>query len=180
MYMLRELGDPILLQKAAPVSRAELKTREVQEVLQVMKESMEKSNGVGIAAPQVWASLRMFMIDIHPTPNFPDIPTVPLKLYINPEILAMSEESAEWREWCLSIPGIRARIRRSKQIEVKYRDEDNALHKETLEWFAAVVFQHEFDHLEWVLFLDRVSDTSKLYTQAEFQKAKDILSSRVE
>ncbi len=148
MYKIRIYGDPILRQKAKKV---EVIDDNLNEILDEMIETMYLGDGVGLAAPQVGLSLRMFVMDVGNGP----------RKIINPEILKYSEEKEIAEEGCLSLPDIFEDVERSVWIEVRFQDESGNWHEERLEGYEARVFQHEYDHLDGILFIDRLSPAKR-------------------
>ncbi len=133
----------------------------LQELIQNMYETMQKADGVGLAAPQVGLSIRLFVIDLDALKeDYPEYEGF-LHAYINPEIVEESEETEVIEEGCLSVPGIHENVRRPKSVHVTYLDENLQPHDEWIEGFAARVFQHEYDHLEGKLFVDHLSTLRK-------------------
>lgn len=146
--------DDILKKKAEPVEEL---TEEVSILIEDMFETMYNSDGVGLAAPQVGRLLRIFVADAGPMAKDEEQPLHGPIAMINPEIVFKSDEEVEMEEGCLSIPGVNASIKRPENIRVSYRDEE--FEPETLEvdgWLARVI-QHEYDHLDGILFLDHLS-----------------------
>lgn len=138
-------------------------TKEVTEDIDVktlaadMQETLIAADGCGLAAPQVGKSIRMFIVDgTELAEDYPECANF-RQAFINPEILEESEETATYREGCLSLPGISENVTRPRTITVRYQDEDFQEHEETYTDFRARIFQHEYDHLEAHLFTDRVS-----------------------
>lgn len=131
---------------------------------------VKESNGVGIAAPQVGESLRLLIVASRPNLRYPNAPMMEPVVMINPAIVAYSNEMEKGWEGCLSVPGIRGLVPRYTQIEVKYTGRDGKPYQQTLTNFVARIFQHEFDHLEGKVFLDRVESTHDLMSEHEFQK----------
>ena len=133
-----------------------------------MKETMDKASGVGLAAPQIGKAIRLFLVDASP---FGDDEELEEKeraflaefnhVFINPKIL--KEEGDEWafNEGCLSIPDIREDVFRQEQVTVEYQDENFEKHTMTLNGIAARVFQHEYDHIDGILFTDKLSSLKK-------------------
>ncbi|MCQ2973567.1 MAG: peptide deformylase [Bacteroidales bacterium] len=149
------IGNPVLRKKAELVSKD---FPNLKELIDNMFETMKKSDGVGLAAPQIGLSLRLFVVDASPmtddendtfTKNF-------IHACINPEIIEFFGEKVNYNEGCLSIPGLHEDVLRFDGVKVKYYDENFQLHEETLTGPTARVFQHEFDHLEGTLFTDKV------------------------
>ena len=144
MYRIRIYGDPILRKKASEV---EVIDDNLNAILDEMIETMYLGDGVGLAAPQVGLSLRMFVMDVGDGP----------KKIINPVIISKSEEKEVAEEGCLSLPEIFEDVERSVWIEVEYTSEKGEKIRERLEGYEARVFQHEYDHLDGILFIDRIS-----------------------
>ncbi len=122
---------------------------------------MYHSDGVGLAAPQVGLSIRLFIIDASPAADEdPGLENFK-KVFINPEIIKLTGEDWIMNEGCLSLPEIREDVKRPEAVRLKYYDEHFVLHEETYTGYAARVIQHEFDHLEGVLFIDHLSPLRK-------------------
>ncbi len=165
---LTELGNPILREVAKEVS--DVADDEVQKLIDDMLVTVTDANGVGLAAPQVDSSLRIFVMASYPNPRYPDAPEIEPYAVVNPEIISESEEIEEDWEGCLSIPGIRGIVPRHKEIKVKYLDRYGKEKTEVINDFLARVFQHEFDHLEGVVFLDRLENSMDIITDKEYMK----------
>ena len=155
MYIL---GQPLLRKEATDIPTD---YPDLQELIQNMYETMQKADGVGLAAPQVGLSIRLFVIDLNSLSD--DMPEYKgyLHAFINPRILEASEETELMEEGCLSVPGIHENVRRAKSVHVTYLDEQLQPHDEWIDGFAARVFQHEYDHLEGKLFIDHISGLRK-------------------
>lgn len=160
-------GDPVLKKVATDI---EANTPEVQQLISDMFETMYNASGVGLAAPQIGQSLRLFVIDGSPFADTdedeePDPKAVGLdgfkKVFINAQIT--KEEGDEWafNEGCLSIPKIREMVYRNETIHITYRDENWELHSETFDGYKARIIQHEYDHIEGILFTDHLSVLKK-------------------
>jgi len=151
-------GQPVLRKTTEEI---ETNYPNLQELIQNMYETMQNADGVGLAAPQVGLSIRLFVIDLDTLKeDFPEYEGF-LHAFINPVILEKSEETEMIEEGCLSVPGIHESVRRPKSIHVKYIDENLQHHDEWIDGFAARVFQHEYDHLEGKLFVDHLSSLRK-------------------
>jgi peptide deformylase len=149
-------GDPVLKKRASDIDK---KYPKLDELIADMYETMYKSKGVGLAAPQIGLSIRLFVIDGSP---FEEEEVKDLKqVFINPVI--HKEEGKLWKfnEGCLSIPTIREDVQRKEQLTIEYYDADWKHKKETFTGLAARVIQHEYDHVEGVLFIDRISPLRK-------------------
>ena len=159
-------GTPILKQKAAFIDR---EYEGLDELVKNMYDTMYNAHGVGLAAPQVGFSIRLFVIDT--TPFAEDEPTLKglKKIFINAEILEQSGEKWKFNEGCLSIPSVREDIERQKIITIRYQDEKFEHHEETMSGLLARVVQHEYDHIEGVLFTDRLSQLRKTILRGKLQ-----------
>jgi peptide deformylase len=158
-------GDPVLKKKAKPITKDYPK---LPELIDNMFETMYGANGLGLAAPQVGLSIRMFLVDTSPFANdneFTDEEKAIYKdfkkVFINAEIV--DREGDEWvfNEGCLSIPGITEDVFRESTITIKYQDENFKEYTETYDGIIARVIQHEYDHIEGVLFIDKLSSLKK-------------------
>lgn len=161
------LGSPILRQVAAPVSLP--LTAAQRQHYQQMLNTMLQAHGVGLAAPQVGLSERVCVIASSPNPRYPDAPKMEPLLIFNPEILSQSAEKVSDWEGCLSLPGLRGYISRHHRIRVRYSTITNDVVEADIDGFIARIFQHEIDHLNGLLFVDRCASTD-LMAEAEFQR----------
>lgn len=126
-----------------------------------MFETMAKAEGVGLAAPQVGMSLRLFVIDLSPLSDDDPKYLNYKRVFINPEITEFSDETCTMEEGCLSVPDIHENVTRSYKITIKFQDENLVEHTEVFEDYEARVIQHEYDHLEGKIFTDRISPIRK-------------------
>jgi len=158
-------GDPVLRKMGKEIDQD---YPNLKELIANMKETMYNASGVGLAAPQIGKAIRLFVIDASPfaeDDNLEEEEKTTLKnfvrVYINPKIL--NEEGEEWtfNEGCLSIPDVREDVTRKSKVTLAYQDEDFTTQTEVLDGLAARVFQHEYDHIEGVLFTDKVSSLKK-------------------
>lgn len=163
-----QLGHPTLRTKAQAVENVQ--SQSVQKLIADLKATVVQANGVGIAAPQIAEPYRLFIVASRPNPRYPHAPTMEPTAMINPTILAHSSEVVKDWEGCLSIPGIRGLVPRYQAVEVEYMNENGKLQKQELSDFIARIFQHELDHLDGVVFLDRIESTHDLITEQEYQK----------
>ena len=131
---------------------------------------MRASEGVGIAATQVGVMDRLFLLEVNNSERYPNKENTPLHIIINPKITHFSDEKVEDWEGCLSIPGIRGMVSRSKFIRMQYIDLDGKSLEKEFHGFPAVIAQHELDHLDGVLFIERMTDMKKLSFLDEYQK----------
>lgn len=140
--------NSILRTKSTEVDKVD---DDLRLILDRMMKVMEKANGIGLAANQIGIDKRFFVLDVEGRK---------LKI-INPEILEFGDELIEFEEGCLSIPGVYRNVTRPEKIKVKYMDENNEVHEELLEGLISRAFQHELDHLDGVLFIDKISPLSR-------------------
>ncbi len=159
--------QPILSQIARPV--ADIKEDSVQTLIDSLIFTAEQANGVGIAAPQVYQSQRLFIVASRPNLRYPQAPLMEPIAMINPRILDRSTEMVKDWEGCLSVAGWRGLVPRYRLIAVEYYDRWGQLQKQEFTDFVARIFQHELDHLNGVLFVDRVESPYDLYTEAAYQ-----------
>jgi peptide deformylase len=165
---ITQLGQPVLRKKAKPVAKPT--SRRSLKLIKGMLKSMRKADGVGIAAPQVGVSLRVFIVAPQPSERYPYSPSIPPIAMINPVLKSHSRtRTTDW-EGCLSIPGIRGRVPRYNRIEIEFTLPSGERRGAVLTGFVARIFQHEFDHINGMVFLDRVEDTRTLMTEAEYRK----------
>ncbi len=158
IYPITAYGDPVLRKKASPILQDYPK---LTELIDNMFKTMYHSMGVGLAAPQIGMSIRLFVIDASPFKE--DDPTADgfKRVFINAEIL--KEEGNKWKfnEGCLSIPGVREDVERLPKVTIRYQDINFETHTEEYEGIKARIIQHEYDHIEGVLFTDRLSPLKK-------------------
>lgn len=163
-----QLGDPILRSSARLIDNVQ--NQRIQKLIDDLMATVGQANGVGIAAPQVAQLYRLFVVASRPNDRYPNAPVMEPTPMINPRLLAHSTEVVKGWEGCLSIPGIRGLVPRYQAIEVEYTDRDGNLQKQELTDFVARIFQHEHDHLDGVVFLDRLESTQDIITEQEYQK----------
>ena len=169
------MGHPVLRARAKTLEPADIKSARVQQLIDDMFETMQEYQGIGLAAPQVHESVRLFVAGI--APNVDDDEDddeeedrVPLMALINPEITVVGDETADEWEGCLSIPDIRGRVTRAREIKVKAYDRKGRRVEINARNFTARVIQHETDHLDGVLFFDRMASLQTLTYLDEFSK----------
>ncbi|MEK7765105.1 MAG: peptide deformylase [bacterium] len=165
-----QMGHPILRARARAVTPAELATPDFKRFLADLVETMREYEGVGLAAPQVHRGVRVAVIEAYRNARYPDAPDVPLRILVNPRVTPLTETRIEWWEGCLSIPGLRGLVRRPRKVRVEALDGTGTPRVFTAEDFLAVVVQHETDHLDGRLFLDRMDDLSELSFQKEYER----------
>jgi peptide deformylase len=168
---IRELGDPVLREVARPVGAEELADAEIQALIDDMIETMRAADGAGLAAPQVGVPLRIATIEVREgNPRYPYKPPIPLTVIVNPELTPLDDATFATNEGCLSMPNLRGDLERFENIGVRYLDRDGEPHEETWRGLTAGTFQHETDHLDGILFVDRMTDMRSLSTWEEFER----------
>ena len=157
-YPVTVYGDSILRKKAQKIDKD---FPNLKEIIENMWETMYYSDGVGLAAPQVGMTIRIFVIDARSgadeEPELKDFK----KVFINPEIIEKKGDEWVMNEGCLSLPEIREDVTRPEEVTIRYFDENFVEHTETFKGFAGRVIQHEYDHLEGILFIDYLSPLRK-------------------
>ena len=161
------MGDVRLQQVAEPVSN--FGNGELRELLQDMRDTMAHLSGAGLAAPQIGVGLRVVIFGVRSNPRYPGIEEVPDTVLINPEIQPLSAELEEGWEGCLSVPGMRGWVPRWRRLKYKGFDEKGQPFEREVEGFHARVVQHEVDHLNGKIFVDR-ADPSTFTTWTEFER----------
>ena len=168
ILQVAHLGNNILRCQAQPINN--IWHESLQRLIDDLIATVVATNGVGIAAPQVSQSDRLFIVASRPNLRYPNAPKMEPTAMINPRLISHSEEIVNDWEGCLSVPEIRGLVPRYRAIEVEYTSRKGQLQRQELTDFVARIFQHEYDHLEGILFLDRVESTKDLMTEDEYQK----------
>jgi peptide deformylase len=167
---IARMGHPVLRARARPVERAELKQPPMQKLIDDMIDTMHEYHGVGLAAPQIHEGLRIFVAAINPNEDEPLSPDIEPMVFINPVIRTIGNEMLEDWEGCLSIPEIRGRVPRALAIEVSAMDRSGGKIQVVSQNFPARVIQHETDHLDGVLFFDRMRSFETLAFLDEYSR----------
>jgi peptide deformylase len=173
---IARMGHPVLRARAKALEPADIKSPRIQQLIDDMFETMQEYQGVGLAAPQVHESLRLFVAGFAPRVDGDDDDEeeeeerVPLMALINPEIAIVGDDTADDWEGCLSIPDIRGRVTRAREIRVKAYDRRGRRIDINARGFTARVIQHETDHLDGILFFDRMESFETLTFLEEFGK----------
>ncbi len=161
-----EIGNPVLRSPACPIG--DIQSPHIQRLIDNLIHTTIETNGVGIAAPQVSESVQLFIVASRPNLRYLHAPVMAPTPMINPQIVAYSDEQVKGWEGCLSVPGMRGQVMRSREIEVVYCDRYGQLQQKVFTDFVARIVQHEFDHLNGKVFLDRVESTLDLMSEAEY------------
>ena len=166
LRQIAQLGQPVLRGVAGKI--ADPADPAVQALIDDLLVTVAEVNGVGIAAPQVYEPLALFIVASRPNQRYPHAPEMEPVAMINPEILWVSDEMEKGWEGCLSIPGLRGLVPRHRRIGVRYLTRAGEVREAEYADFLARVFQHEFDHLQGVVFIDRLESTRELMTEKEY------------
>jgi len=165
------IGNPVLRQQARPLSPDEICSEATAILVADLIATMEALDGIGIAAPQVGESVRLAIIEIpEESSRYPGMPAQGLSIFANPRITVLDETEQFYWEGCLSVPDLRGLVARPRSVRVDYFDLEARPCSLEAEGFLATVIQHEFDHLDGVLFIDRVRDTTKLATIDDYRR----------
>jgi peptide deformylase len=165
-----EVGDPVLRKPAREVSRKELASPAVQRLIDDLIETKRSANGAGLAANQVGEPVRIAVAEVEGTnPRYPYKPPIPLTVIVNPVIEPLDGEMVDINEGCLSVPNLRGALQRYVNVSVRYIDRYGAERTEIKRGLTAGTFQHEVDHLNGVLFVDR-ADPRTLATWEQFER----------
>ena len=165
---IAQLGAKVLRQVAEPVEAVDSPT--IRKIIQDMQAALAHSQGVGLAAPQISQLKRIIIVASRPNARYPNAPLMAPTVMINPTYQAVSDILEKGWEGCLSVPGIRALVPRFQTIRVNYLDEQGEAVEQVLEGFVARVFQHEADHLEGKVYLDRVESSQDIIAESEYFK----------
>jgi peptide deformylase len=164
------VGHPVLRQPATEVDPAELSTPEILTLINDLIDTMRQANGAGIAANQIGVPLRVAVIEVKDNLRYPYKPPIPLTVVVNPVIEPIDDELVEINEGCLSVPNLRGSVHRHVNLRVRSLDEHGNARDEVKRGLTAGTFQHECDHLDGRLFLDRVTDPTTFTTWDQFER----------
>jgi peptide deformylase len=164
------VGHPVLRERAREVTADKLASPEIQRLIDDMIDTMHDANGAGLAANQVYEPVRIAVIEVANNPRYPYKPPIPLTVVVNPEIEPLDDETVEINEGCLSVPNLRGNVNRYVNVTVRWLDRDGTAHEQIKRGLTAGTFQHEIDHLDGKLFLDRVTDSTTLTTWEQFER----------
>ncbi len=164
------VGHPVLRTPAREVTPDELRSPKVQRLIDDMVETMRAAGGAGLAANQVHELLRIAVVEVDHNPRYPYKPPIPLTVLVNPVLEPVDDETIEINEGCLSVPDLRGTLERHVTVRVRYLDREGNERDEVKRGLTAGTFQHEADHLDGVLFLDRVRDPRTFTTWEQFDR----------
>ncbi len=165
-----EIGDPVLRESARELSPEEIASREIQGLIDDLIETKRATHGAGIAANQVGEAVRVAIVEVEEgNPRYPYKPPEPLTVMVNPTIEPLGTETIEINEGCLSVPDLRGSLRRDLAVRVRYLDREGTEHEKVKRGLTAGTFQHEVDHLDGILFVDR-ADPRTFATWEQFDR----------
>lgn len=169
VFEVLRMGHPTLRKRARPLLPEEVVGQEMESLIADMQDTLHAYGGIGLAAPQIDRSVRLAIIEIiDSSSRYGEIPLMPLTVYFNPEITVLSEQTQGFWEGCLSIPGLRGYVERPQHIRVDYLDQGATPQTVEFDGFLATVLQHELDHLDGILYVDRLKDSKLLSFEEEF------------
>jgi peptide deformylase len=164
------VGDPVLREPTRDITPEELRSPELQRLIDDMIETKRAAGGAGLAANQVSVPKRIAVVEVDAHTRYPYKPPIPLTVIVNPTIEPLSRETIVINEGCLSVPDLRGDVERFLSVRVRHLNRDGVPHETIVRGLTAGTFQHEVDHLDGVLFLDRVSDPRTFATWEQFER----------
>ena len=164
------VGHPVLRERAREIDATAVGSDEIQALIADLIDTMRNADGAGLAANQIGVPLRVAVIEVNDNPRYPYKPPIPLTVVINPVIEALDAELVEINEGCLSVPNLRGNVHRHVNIRVRSLDEHGNERNEMKRGLTAGTFQHECDHLDGKLFLDRVTDPTTFTMWEQFER----------
>ena len=167
---IAQIGHPILRQPTRILTREELLSEEIQSFLDDLVETMREASGAGLAANQVYQSLRICAVEVRNNSRYPYRPNIPLTILVNPILTPASDETFINYEGCLSVPNLRGQVRRHCEVHVEALDREGNSISTVVKGMTAATYQHEVDHLDGRIFLDRVEDPNSVVTLENFQR----------
>ena len=168
------LGNPLLRKKAEPVPLTEIRSKEMKKLIRDMFDTMHDTKGVGLAAPQIGVSKRIVVVGAERNDKNGDAKEViERRVLFNPEIQVLTEKMEGYWEGCLSVPEMRGYVERGRKIKLKWYDEEESFHEQIFEGFPTVVFQHECDHLDGILYVDRLKSPQQFGFCDELDAAEE-------
>lgn len=170
LLKIAHIGHPILRERAREVTREELASDDMQRFIDDLVETMRDANGAGLAAIQVHRPVRIFAVEVKDNPRYPYKPNVPLTIVVNPVVEPLTSETFENYEGCLSVPNLRGVVPRFVEVRLSGWDRHGEKLERVAKGLTAGTFQHECDHLDGTIFVDRVKDPTTFTTWAEFDR----------
>ena len=173
LLKIATIGDPVLRQRAREVELDELRSPEMQQFIDDLVATMRDANGAGLAAIQVFRPLRICAIEVGNNPRYPYKPKIPLTILVNPVLEPLSEETFLNYEGCLSVPDLRGEVRRHAELRVSAWDRHGEPIDQVVRGISAGTYQHECDHLDGRIFVDRIEDPASFCTWNMFARYRE-------
>jgi peptide deformylase len=165
------MGHPLLRQPAQAIEPGEIGSEKLGRLIDDMVDTLQDYSGIGLAAPQIAEPVRLAIIEIpDESARYDNLESVPLMVFINPVIEIIDPATHGYWEGCLSVPGLRGFVERPQHVKISYTSVQGEALELEVQGFAATVFQHELDHLDGKLFIDRITDTRLLAFEAEYER----------
>ena len=167
---IAQIGHPVLRQTARQLTREELASPAIQAFIDDLVETMHDADGAGLAAIQVYEPIQICAIEVRNNPRYPYKPPIPLTILVNPVLTPVGDEMFENNEGCLSVPNLRGTVKRFVHVRVQAWDRHGNAIDEVVHGLKAGTYQHECDHLQGKIFVDRVTDPTSFTTWTEFER----------
>jgi peptide deformylase len=167
---IAQIGHPVLRQIAREVSREELAAPAMQQFIDDLVDTMRDADGAGLAAIQVYETIRIAAVEVRNNPRYPYKPQIPLTILVNPVLTPVGDDTFLNYEGCLSVPNLRGKVSRFVHVRVQAWDRDGNPIDEVVHGLKAGTYQHEVDHLDGKIFVDRVADPTTFTTWTEFER----------
>jgi peptide deformylase len=165
------MGHPVLRQRGRDLAPGEIKSAAIRALVTDMIDTVHDYGGIGLAAPQIGESLRLAIVEVPGGESrYGELPSLPLTVFVNPTIEVLGDETRGYWEGCLSIPGLRGYVERPQHVRVAATDLEAKPFALELHGFLATVIQHELDHLDGTLYIDRITDSRRLSFEEEFMR----------
>jgi peptide deformylase len=173
LLKIAQVGAPVLRQRAREVTPEQLASPQIQTFIDDLVETMRDASGAGLAAIQVYRPIRIVAIEVHDNPRYPYKPNIPLTILVNPVLTPLSSERFDNYEGCLSVPDLRGVVSRHAELRVQALDRHGDAIDTEVRGITAGTFQHEVDHLDGTLFIDRVTSPSTFSTWKEWKRHQE-------
>ncbi len=167
---IAQVGHPVLRERSRELTLEQLSSPEMQRFIDDLVETMRDANGAGLAAPQIYEPVRICAVEVKNNPRYPYRPNIPLTILVNPRLTPLGDEVFDHYEGCLSVPELRGVVPRHAIVRVEALDRHGAPLDFVARGLAAGTYQHEVDHLDGKVFLDRIVDPTTLSTYREYER----------
>ena len=167
---IAQIGHPVLRERAREVTREELASAAMQQFIDDLVDTMRDADGAGLAAIQIYEPIRIAAVEVRNNPRYPYKPQIPLTILVNPILTPTTDERFDNYEGCLSVPNLRGMVSRAVHVRVQAWDREGREIDEVVHGLKAGTYQHEVDHLDGKIFVDRVTDPTTFATWTEFER----------